>query len=101
MSVIVFSDAQTAATAAVTLLAGQLIEKPSLVLGVDAAAPLVPTFQSLRAMTANGLLSWGKASVFQLSERVRTEGKDSLRAFMDNVLFKQLSLGDGRIIAPD
>ena len=101
MSVIVFSDAQTAATAAATLLAGQLIEKPSLVLGVDAAAPLVPTFQSLRAMTANGLLSWGKASVFQLSERVRTEGKDSLRAFMDDVLFKELSLGDGRIIAPD
>ena len=59
MSVLVFSDAQTAAAAAATLLGGMLIEKPSLVLGVDCAQELVPTFQSLRAMTANGLLSWG------------------------------------------
>ena len=100
MSVLVFSDAQTAATAAATLLAGQLIEKPSLVMGVDCAAALAPTFQSLRAMTANGLLSWGKATVFQLSERVREEDKPSLRAFMDDALFTELSLGSEQVLAP-
>ena len=101
MSVLVFSDAQTAATAAATLLAGQLIEKPSLVLGVDCAAALVPVFQSLRAMTINGLLSWGKATLFQLSERVREEGKDSLRAFMDAALYSELSLNEDKVLAPD
>ncbi len=101
MSVLVFSDAQTAAAAAATLLAGQLIEKPSLVLGIDAASALVPAFQSLRAMTANGLLSWGKARIFQLSERVREEGKESLRAFMDRSLYGELSLGEGKVLAPD
>ncbi len=101
MSVLVFSDAQTAAAAAATLLGGQLIEKPSLVLGVDAAPALVPAFQSLRAMTANGLLSWGKAKVFQLSERVKTEGKPSLRAFMDGSLYGELALQAGQVLMPD
>ena len=101
MSVLVFSDASTAATAAATLLAGQLIEKPSLVLGVDASPALVPAFQSLRAMTANGLLSWGKAKVFQLSELVRERGRSSLRAFLDEALFGELSLASGQVLAPD
>ena len=100
MSVLVFSDAQTAATAAATLLAGQLLEKPSLVLGLDASPALVPAFQSLRAMTANGLLSWGKAKVFQLSERVREEGKASLRSFLDESLFGDLALKSAQVLAP-
>lgn len=100
MSVLVFADAQTAATAAATLLAGQLLEKPSLVLGLDCAPALVPAFQSLRAMTANGLLSWGKTTVFQLSERVREEGKESLRAFMDEALYRELSLRDEQLTVP-
>lgn len=101
MSILVFTDAQTAAAAAATLVAGQLIEKPSLVLGLDCTQALVPTYQSLSAMTANGLLSWGKATVFQLSERVREAGKESLRAFMDGSLLGELPLEDDRIVAPD
>ena len=101
MSVLVFSDAQTAATAAATLLGGMLLEKPSLVLGVDCALALVPVYQSLRAMTANGLLSWGKAKIFQLSERVREEGKESMRQFMDENLFSELSLTAGQVLVPD
>ena len=100
MSVLVFSDAQTAAAAAATLLAGQLIEKPSLVLGVDSAPALASAFHSLSAMTANGLLSWGKATVFQLSERVREEGKDSLRAYLNEALFRELALTDAQVLAP-
>lgn len=100
MSVLVFADAQTAAAAAATLLAGQLIEKPSLVLGVDAASALSSAFASLRAMTANGLVSWGKATVFQLSERVREEGKPSLRSFLDEALLGELSLRAEQVIAP-
>ena len=101
MSVLVFADAQTAATAAATLLGGQLIEKPSLVLGLDCASNLVPVYQSLRAMTANGLLSWGKATVFQLSEKVREEGKISLRTFLNDTLFEELSPTEGQVKAPD
>ena len=97
MSVLVFSDAQTAAAAAATLLAGQLIEKPSLVLGIDSSPALISAFHSLSAMTANGLLSWDKATIFQLSERVREEGKGSLRAYMDEALFGELSLAPGQV----
>lgn len=101
MSVLVFSDAQTAAAAAATLLGGQLIEKPSLVLGLDAASALTPAFHSLSAMTANGLLSWGKATIFQLSERVREEGKPSLRTLLDEALLKELSLRPEQVTAPE
>ena len=100
MSVLVFSDAQTAAAAAATLLAGQLIEKPSLVLGVDCAPALVSAFHSLSAMTANGLLNWGKATVFQLSERVQEEGKASLRSFLDESLLGDLALKSAQVLAP-
>ncbi len=100
MSVLVFSDAQTAAAAAATLLAGQLIEKPSLVLGVDCAPALASAFHSLSAMTANGLLNWGKATVFQLSERVREEGKASLRSFLDESLLGDLALKSAQVLAP-
>ena len=100
MSVLVFSDAQTAAAAAATLLAGRLIEKPSLVLGVDCAPALVSAFHSLSAMTANGLLNWGKATVFQLSERVREEGKASLRSFLDESLLGDLALKSAQVLAP-
>lgn len=101
MSVLVFADAQTAAAAAATLLGAQLIEKPSLVMGMDAASALSPAFASLRAMTANGLLSWGKATVFQLSERVRQAGKPSLRSFLDEALLGELSLRAEQVIAPE
>ena len=101
MSVLVFSDAQTASAAAATLVAGQLIEKPSLVLGVDCAASLAPAYQSLRAMTANGLLNWKKATVFQLSERVREEGRSTLRSFMDDSLYREIALSDAQVVVPD
>ena len=100
MSVLVFSDAQTAAAAAATLLGGQLIEKPSLTLGVDVDRALIPAFQSLRAMTANGLLSWGKATLFQLSERVLEEGREPLRAYMQESLYGELSLSEEKVVAP-
>ena len=101
MSVLVFSDAQTAAAATATLLAGQLIEKPSLVLGIDSSRALTPVFHSLSAMTANGLLSWGKITVFQLSERVREAGKESLRSFMDESLYREISLKHAQVTTPD
>ena len=51
-------------------------------------------------MTANGLLNWGKATVFQLSERVREEGKDSLRTYLNEALFRELALTDAQVLAP-
>ena len=100
MSVLVFSDAQTAAAAAATLLGGQLIEKPSLVLGMDCSPALIAAFASLRAMTANGLLNWGKVTLFQLSEKVREEGKPSLRTFLHDTLYGELSMAEAQVLTP-
>ncbi|MDD3401180.1 MAG: 6-phosphogluconolactonase [Eubacteriales bacterium] len=68
MSILVYSDKQTAATAAATLVAAQLIEKPSSVLGIDYDEGLKAVYASLSAMTQNGMLDWSRAKLLQLCE---------------------------------
>lgn len=70
MSVLVFSDARTACSAAATVVAGELLTNPSFVLGLDADESFLPMFRSLSAMTDNGILSWDKSKVFLLKEYV-------------------------------
>ncbi len=73
MSTLVYSDRQTAAAAAATLIAAQLIEKPSSVLGMDFDEQLVPVFSSLSAMTQNGMLDWSRTKILQLCEYIVQE----------------------------
>lgn len=68
MSILVYSDKQTAAAAAATLIAAQVIETPSSVIGVDYDEGLKAVYSSLSAMTANGLLDWSRVKIFQLLE---------------------------------
>lgn len=100
MSVLVFSDAQTTATAAATLVAAQIIQKPGTVLGLDGTESLQPVYKSLKAMTANGLLNWRKATLVQLTELVRDDGSQPIRGHMDEALYGGLSLGEGQLLIP-
>ena len=70
MSVLVFPDAALACSAAATMTAAALLEKPSLVRGLDPDATMGPVFRSLSAMTENGLISWDRAKPFLLKEYV-------------------------------
>lgn len=70
MSALVFSNSRTACTAAATILAGELLENPHLVMGLDVDDSIIPVFRSLSAMTGNGLLAWNKSRIFLLKEYV-------------------------------
>ena len=100
MSILVFSDKQTATAAAATVLASQLIEKPSAVLGFEYDEALLPVYHSLCAMTDNGLLNWGNAKAFQLSEFVAGQGGASIRETMDAVLFHELNIPEENVFSP-
>lgn len=82
MSVLVFKDALTASSAAATMIAGALLEKPSIILGLDPDPDAAGVYRSLSAMSENGLLSWDRAKVFLLKEYV----SDSL-SLKDEFLF--------------
>lgn len=70
MSVLVFKEAKLARSAAVTMTAAALLEKPSLVVGFEPDEELVPVYNSLGAMTSGGLLGWDRAKAFLLKEYV-------------------------------
>lgn len=88
MSVLVFKNAKIACSAASTMVASALLEKPSLVLGLDPDPRLSPVYRSLDAMTSGGLLGWERAKVFLLKEYVSDSlslKDEFLSAFNDSV----------------
>ena len=68
MSILVYRDRIAAAAAAATLIAAQVIEKPSCALGLDYTREMIPVYRSLIRMTEDGLLDWSDARVFVMSE---------------------------------
>lgn len=101
MSILIFKDAKTAATAAATLVAGQLLQKPESVLGVEYGENMLPIFDSLFAMTRNGLLDWSRAKLFQLTELVKEEGITSLRDTMGEALVERVGVLPENFYSPD
>lgn len=88
MSVLVFKEPAMACSAAATMIASALLEKPSLVLGLDPDPANQPVFRSLSAMTENGLIGWDRAKLFLLKEYVSDSlslKEEFLSAFSDAV----------------
>lgn len=101
MSILIFQDAKTACTAAATLLAGQLLEKPESVIGVEYGENLLPVFDSLNAMTRNGMLDWSRARLFQLTELVKDDSLSSIRETLGAVLPERVGLLPENFYSPD
>lgn len=77
MSTIVYPDSATATAAAATLIAAGLIEKPSMMMGLDWDETLLGVYDSLAAMTGNGLLDWSLAKAVVLKEYAAVEGVET------------------------
>ena len=101
MSILVYKDKTLAGAAASTLLAAQIIEKPSSILGLDYAAELIPAYRALARMSRDGLLDWDDIQMFGLSERVRADEENSIFSQMDAVLFSQINLPSEGIHMPN
>lgn len=101
MSVLIYRDKHTASVAAATLLAASIISDPSCTIGLDYAAGLDSVYDSLSAMTANGLLNWNDIKVFQLTE-VSDESSDPLPIFrrLGEVLMSETEVLDDHYFLP-
>lgn len=101
MSILIFKDAKTACTAAATLLAGQLLQKPESVLGVEYGENLLPVFDSLAAMTQNGMLDWSRTKLFQLTELVQEDSLSTIRETLGAVLPDRVGVPQENFYSPD
>lgn len=88
MGIMIYRDRHAGATAAATLLAAKLIEKPNAVMGIGAATELAPVFRNLIGMTAAGVTDWSEASVFHTAELMAR--KPGLTGALTNYLHKEL-----------
>ena len=100
MSILVYKDKQTAAIAAATVVAAQLIEKPSCNVGLDYDPALVPVYGALTALTGNGVLDWSGLNLFQLCERVKTNEARPLREMLNRALLSEINFMPQNYYAP-
>lgn len=101
MSILIFRDTKTACAAAATMIAGQLLERPESVIGVEYSDQVLPVFDSLSAMTENGLLDWTRTTLFQLSELVQREDGITIREKMKTAFLERTGVRQERFISPD
>lgn len=101
MSVLIYHDAKTAGAAAATMIAAHLLKDPRCAIGVDYYETLLPVYDSLSAMTENGLLNWGDAQIFQLFEFTGdTNGEQRIANLLGKSLFARTDISERQYIVP-
>ncbi len=101
MSVLVYHDRHTASVAAATLVASALLKDPACTLGVDWDPSLDGVYETLSAMTKDGLLNWGSVRVYQMSEFVPSEARDlSIADRLGKQLFAETAIRADRYFVP-
>lgn len=101
MSVLIYRDAKTVGAAAATMIAAHLLRNPRCVLGVDYHETLLPVYDSLSAMTENGLLNWNDAQVFQLFEFLPDQnGEQRIANLLGRSLFARTDISEKQYTVP-
>ena len=101
MSVLIYRDAKAVGVAAATMIAAHLLQDPGCVLGVDYHETLLPVYDSLSAMTENGLLNWGDAKVFQLFEFLPDERSEQRIAnLLGKSMFAKTDISEDQYTVP-
>lgn len=101
MSILIYPDAKTVGVASATLLAAHLLSDPGCVIGVDYHETLLPVYDSLSAMTENGLLNWGEAQVFQLFEFLPDEsGEQRIANLLGKSFFAKTDISEQQYSVP-
>lgn len=99
--VLVYRDANTVGVSAATMLASHLLTDPACVIGVDYHETLLPVFESLSAMTDNGLLDWSCARIFQLFEFLPDEtGEQRIANLLGKALFAKTDISETQYTVP-
>jgi len=100
MSVLVYRDKSTAGAAAATLIAAQMIEKPTSVFGFDFADELYPVYRALARMTSDGLLDWSDTTCFSLAENVCGKDESFIHDSLCSLLYDKVNTTKSRLFSP-
>ena len=100
-SVLIYRDPKTVGVCAATMIASHLLTDPNSVIGVDYHETLLSAFESLSAMTDNGLLDWGDARIFQLFEFLPDEtGEQRIANLLGKALFARTDISEEQYVVP-
>ena len=101
MSVLIYRDSKSVGVCAATLLSAHILRDPASVIGVDYHENLLPVYESLSAMTENGLLNWSEAQVFQLFEFAADQsGEQRIANLLGKALFAKTEISDAQYCVP-
>ena len=101
MSVLIYRDSKSVGVCAATLLCAEILRDPTAMIGVDYHENLLPVYDSLSAMTENGLLNWSDARVYQLFEFLADEtGEQRIANLLGKALFARTDISDAQYSVP-
>lgn len=101
MSVLIYRDDKTVGACAATILAAKILTAASCTIGVDYHETLLPVFESLSAMTENGLLAWNDTKVYQLFEFLPDgSGEQRIANLLGKALFAKTDISEKQYIVP-
>ncbi len=101
MSVLIYREPKSVGVSAATLLCAEILKTPAATIGVDYHENLLTVYESLSAMTENGLLNWNEVRVFQLFEFLADESKEQRIAnLLGKALFAKTDISDTQYAVP-
>lgn len=101
MSILIYRDAKTVGVCAATMIAAQILAEPNCVIGVDYHETLLPAYDSLSAMTENGLLGWNDTKIYQLFEFLPDEsGEQRIANLLGKALFAKTDISEKQYSVP-
>ena len=101
MSILIYPDTKTVGVCAATMIAAQILKEPNCVIGVDYHETLLPAFDSLSAMTENGLLAWNDTKVYQLFEFLPDDtGEQRIANLLGKALFAKTDISEKQYVVP-
>lgn len=101
MSVLIYKDQKTVGVCAATMVAAHLLAEPKCVVGVDYHETLLPVYESLSAMTENGLLAWNDTQVYQLFEFLPNEtGEQRIANLLGKAIFAKTDICEKQYCVP-
>ena len=103
MQIHIFKNSAQVAQAAATIIASQILRKPSSILGLATGSSPVPTYQNLAEMYQAGVLDFSKVISFNLDEYVGISPDHvcSYHRFMQDNLFSQVNIPAENTHIPD
>jgi len=101
MSVLIYRDVKTVGVCAATMIAANILAEPKCVIGVDYHETLLPVYDSLSAMTENGLITWNDTQIYQLFEFLPdNSGEQRIANLLGKALFAKTDICERQYTVP-